>query len=88
MPEKKSQSGRNYSKYDDWICLFCQNHNYSFRTVCTSHLIQATAATSKPRSTTPTCFSSSRDSSNRPLCPSLPQLNPPHQKTPSPTSCC
>ena len=36
MPDKKSTSGRNYSKYDDWICIFCQNHNYSFRTVCTS----------------------------------------------------
>lgn len=29
------------SKYDDWICLFCQNHNYSFRQICTFMGMQA-----------------------------------------------
>ena len=40
MPDKKHSLSTKYNKYDDWICLLCQNHNYSFRTVCTkpSHL--------------------------------------------------
>ena len=36
MNEGRGASGSKYSKYDDWVCLMCQNHNYSFRTVCTS----------------------------------------------------
>lgn len=36
MPDKKNQNNKNYNKYDDWICLMCQNHNYSFRTICNS----------------------------------------------------
>ena len=71
MPEKRSSSGRNYSKYDDWICLLCQNHNYSFRTVCTHLLTQATAAMSKPRSTMPTSPSGNKDSSRPKNPPSL-----------------
>ena len=54
MPDKKVALGGKYSKYDDWVCLMCQNHNYSFRTVCTSISIQVTAATCRPRSTMPT----------------------------------
>jgi hypothetical protein len=28
-------------QYDDWICLMCQNLNYSFRKTCKCSLIQA-----------------------------------------------
>lgn len=31
-----------YYKYDDWVCLLCQNYNYSFRSTCKPNLIQAT----------------------------------------------
>ena len=31
--EKSDQSYHN--RYDDWICLQCQNYNYSFRSICT-----------------------------------------------------
>lgn len=37
------------SRYDDWLCLLCQNHNYSFRLICTQNTMQATDAISKPR---------------------------------------
>jgi len=33
----KNSPAKN-SRYDDWLCLFCQNHNYSFRLVCTWYL--------------------------------------------------
>lgn len=28
-----------WSKYDDWVCLRCHNHNYSFRVQCTSSIM-------------------------------------------------
>jgi len=71
MPDKRKSFSRGCSRYDDWVCLFCHNHNYSFRTICTTDLIQATAATSPPRTTTPT-YSPSSSLPSRLRCLKLP----------------
>ena len=44
MSEKVSSRARAGARYDDWVCLLCLNHNYSFRTLCTSCATQATDA--------------------------------------------
>ena len=62
MPDKKRNTDRNPNKYDDWLCLLCHNHNYAFRNICTPPSTQATAANCKPRNTTPTSPSITRDS--------------------------
>jgi len=32
--ERGMRNGGKSNRYDDWVCLLCQNHNYSFRSVC------------------------------------------------------
>ena len=57
MPEQinaNKSNGQKTAHYDDWMCLLCQNHNYSFRLICNSRPTQATAATSRPRNKMPT----------------------------------
>ena len=39
-PNRKNSNTKS-NHYDDWVCLMCQNLNYSFRKTCMSSLIQA-----------------------------------------------
>ena len=52
-PNKKTTAPKSY-QYDDWVCLMCQNLNYSFRKTCNVYLIQAIGAECRPKRTTTT----------------------------------
>ncbi len=50
-PSNKRSTSPKTHQYDDWICLMCQNLNYSFRKTCKSFLTQAIDAEFKPNKT-------------------------------------
>ncbi len=54
-PHKRSPATKTY-QYDDWICLMCQNLNYSFRKTCNRPLIQAIDAGFRQSRTTITLW--------------------------------
>lgn len=41
QPSPSKPTNNKHSKYDDWICMFCQNYNYSFRSSCIYLFIKA-----------------------------------------------
>jgi hypothetical protein len=51
---KKTSSSKIY-QYDDWVCLMCQNLNYSFRKTCNVCIIQVIDAESRQNKTMTIC---------------------------------
>lgn len=39
----RTDNRRCSGREGDWVCLYCSNYNYSFRTICTGSLMKAIA---------------------------------------------